>query len=273
MIPKLIHITWFSGEPYPESIKYMMSTWKKKMPEYEIKLWDMNALLNEVNIPFATEAASVRKWAFAADVTRLFAVYKYGGIWLDTDVEIFKSLDAYLDNEVFIGREANMHNRPRERWLTAHCFGAVAEHPYIKECLDYYVNRRFIQAVNANYPEELRYDMRILPEVMAVVALRRGYDWSGLRDSEEILDEGIHVYPSDYFDSPRYNSMKNVVAIHRALGGWRPGNQNVSPDYSASDSKTKDLRYYGRKVSDFLERRGYAFERLPKLRSFENERK
>lgn len=89
-------MTWFSGDPYPESIRYMMSTWKKFLPDYEIWLWDMNRLKSEVNSTFANEAVSVRKWAYAADVTRLFAVYKYGGIWLDTDVEVFSSLDPFL---------------------------------------------------------------------------------------------------------------------------------------------------------------------------------
>lgn len=270
MIPKIIHYTWFSGDPYPESIKAMMATWKKWLPDYEFRLWDADSL-KEVNSFFADEAVSVRKWAQAADVTRLYAVYKYGGIWLDTDVELFGSFDSFLDNRVFIGGEANCHNRPRERWLTSHCFGAEAGHPFIKDALDYYENRHFIQCKSMRFPESMRYHIVYLPEVQAVAALSYGYDWSYLKDEEQFLKEGVHVYPSDYFDSPRYNSMKNVVAIHRALGGWRPGNENASPDYSASDSKPKDFRYYGKKVNDFLERRGYAFERLPKLRSFENE--
>lgn len=268
MIPKIIHMTWFSGDPYPESIRYMMSTWKKVLPDYEIWLWDMNRLKSEVNSIFANEAVSVRKWAQAADVARLFAVYKYGGIWLDTDVEVFSSLDPFLDNDVFIGREANMHNRPRERWLTAHCFGAVPGHPYIKECLDYYAERHFIQCTNMNYPECMRYHMVFLPEVMAVAALHYGYDWSGLRDDEQLLESGIKVYPSDYFDSPRYKSMEHVVVIHRALGGWRPGNENAKADFGASNQKKKDIKYYGIKVNDFLEKHGYAFCKLPKLRDF-----
>lgn len=268
MIPKIIHVTWFSGDPYPESIQYMMSTWKKYLPDYEIMLWDMKKLKEEVNMPFTMEAVSVRKWACASDVVRLYAVYKYGGVWLDTDVEMFGSLDEYLKDEVFIGREANFHHRPRERWLTAHCFGAVPGHPYIKECLDYFTDRHYILSNNKNFPEVMRYHQTILPEIMAVVALKYGYDWSALRDDEQILKNGVHVYPSDYFDSPRYKSMERVKAIHRALGGWRPGNENANVNYAASNSKKKDFKYFGIKVSDFLEKRGYSFAKLPKIRSF-----
>ncbi len=272
MIPKIIHYTWFSGDPYPEHIKKMIDTWKVHLPDYEFRLWNMESL-KEVNSRFADEAVSVRKWAQAADVTRLYAVYTYGGIWLDTDVEVFKSLDPFLDNQVFIGREANMHNRPRERWLTSHCFGAVPGHPFIKDCLDYYKDRQFIQCTSDVYPEYMRYHIVFCPEVQAVAALKYGYDWSGQRDDEQMLESGIHVYPSDYFDCPRYNSMDRVVLIHRALGGWRVGNENAVPDYSGSDPLKKDFRYYGKKFNGFLEKHGYAIERLPKLRNFDNEKK
>lgn len=272
MIPKIIHYTWFSGDPFPPHIQKWMKTWKEKLPDYEFRLWDMERL-KEVNSRFANEAVSVRKWAQAADVTRLYAVYKYGGIWLDTDVELFGSLDPFLDNEVFIGRELYLHNRPRERWLTAHCFGAVAGHPFIKDCLDYYKDRPFIQCTNMVYPESMRYHIVFLPEVMAVAALKRNYDWSGQRDDEQILDENIHVYPSYYFDSPGYRSMDGVVLIHRTLGGWRVGNEDALPDYSLTNSKKKDFRYFGKRINNFLERHGYAIEHLPKLRNFDNEKK
>ena len=87
MIPKIIHYSWFSGEEMPESFIQMMDTWKKHLPDYEFKLWDRKAL-DEANIMFADEAISVRKWAFAADAIRVYAVYHYGGIWLDGDAAI-----------------------------------------------------------------------------------------------------------------------------------------------------------------------------------------
>ena len=104
MIPKLIHYSWFSGEPFPKHIEELMKTWKKVLPDYEFMLWDAKKLA-EVNNTFANEAVSVGKWAFAADFIRLYAVYTYGGIWLDTDVEKYKSFNPYLKHKMFIGRE------------------------------------------------------------------------------------------------------------------------------------------------------------------------
>lgn len=256
MIPKLIHYSWFSGEPYPKHIEALMQTWNKVLPEYQFVLWNMPKL-TAINNTFANEAISVRKWAFAADFIRLYAVYEYGGIWLDTDIEMLKSFNPFLNNEVFIGREANFHHRPRERWLTSHCFGAVAHHPFIKDCLDYYQERHFIRSSNKKFPQYLRFDMTIIPEVQAEIAKTYGYDSYGKRDDEQMLNDGIHIYPSDYFDNPQYSSMDNVVCIHRASGAWRPGCNGI-PDYSITNRKRKGFKYLGHKINDFLEDFGLA---------------
>ncbi len=89
MIPKIIHYCWLSSEPYPEKIQNCIDSWKKILPDYEIKLWNMNNF--DINsIDFVKEACSVKKWAFASDYIRLYALYNYGGIYLDSDVLIKK---------------------------------------------------------------------------------------------------------------------------------------------------------------------------------------
>lgn len=221
MIPKLIHYSWFSGEPFPQNIKNFISTWKKFLPDYEFMLWDMSSL-KRINNTFANEAVSVRKWAFAADFIRAYAVYTYGGIWFDTDIEVFKSFDPFLKDRMFIGMEANFHERPKKRYLTAHVFGAEKGHPFLKDCLEYYKNRHFISADSNKLPLEMCFDMTLMPEILSKIAVAKyGYNNDGYQDKEQILKEGIHVYPSDYFDAPRYKSMKRVVSIHRVLGSWR----------------------------------------------------
>ena len=135
MIPKLIHYSWFSGEPYPAFLKECMDTWKKVLPDYEFILWDAKKLA-ECNNTFANEAVSVKKWAFAADFVRLYAVYHYGGIWLDTDIDMFKSFDPFLNDGMFIGREYYVHQEKGKEdfvTLTSHCFGAEKGHPFLKE--------------------------------------------------------------------------------------------------------------------------------------------
>ena len=78
-----------------------MESWKRYCPDYENIEW------NEENfdvsiIPYVKEAYEAKKWAFVTDYARLWIIYHYGGIYLDTDVEIIKPLDCLLENEAFL---------------------------------------------------------------------------------------------------------------------------------------------------------------------------
>lgn len=253
MIPKLIHYSWFSGEPYPPQLKACMDTWKRVLPDYELRLWDGKDLADLGNV-FANEAVSVRKWAFAADFLRLYAVYHYGGIWLDTDVEMFCSFDPFLSDSMFIGREYYVWGTGKwgKRALTAHCFGAEKEHPFIAECLEYYEHRHFIRSTNKHLPEHLRYDMTIIPHVQAVIAANYGYDMSAKNNGEQILTNGIHVYPYQWFDQPGYTSMRDVVCIHRVAQSWQPGVKSPKTPNERTDLKRKTPGYYKLKVQQAL---------------------
>lgn len=86
-IPKVIHLCWFSGDEYPDIIKKCIDSWRRVLPDFEIKIWTKEMAL-ETNILYVKEAISVRKWAFAADVIRLWAVYHEGGVYMDSDIYI-----------------------------------------------------------------------------------------------------------------------------------------------------------------------------------------
>ena len=119
MIPKIIHYSWFSNEPIPNDLNVLISKWKEIMPDYKFILWD-GKMLEELNNNFANEAVSVKKWAFASDFLRLYAVYNYGGIWFDTDIEVFKSFDIFLSDRMFIANEAGAKGYSvKFHWLTA----------------------------------------------------------------------------------------------------------------------------------------------------------
>lgn len=252
MIPKIIHYSWFSGEPFPPQTEYYIKKWKELLPDYEFILWDKESLITTKN-KFALEAAGVTKWAFAADFIRLYAVYNYGGIWMDTDVELFKSFDPYLNDRLFIGGEANYHGIPKKRYLTSHCFGAEKGHPFLELCLSYYSERHFILSKDERLPESLRYDMTILPEIQAkIAALFYEYDANGFMDIHQILQDGMHVYPSDYFDNPRFKKVNNVVCIHHAEGGWRNLPNSTSSPLNQLKTARKNKRYYQRQVIEFV---------------------
>ena len=157
MIPKIIHYSWFSGEPMPQIYLRIMDSWKKALPDYEFHLWDAKAL-EKANIRFANEAVKAKKWAFAADAIRAYAVYHYGGIWLDGDTAVYQSFNPFLNCRMFIGKEHMMEfqhdgSNHNLNMLTAHCFGAEKGHPFLKDCVDYYENRPFILSEKENLPQ------------------------------------------------------------------------------------------------------------------------
>ena len=131
MIPKKIHYCWVGGNPLPESAKKCISSWRRYCPDYEIIEW------NESNYDFTKnqymrESFEAKKWAFATDYARLDIIYQYGGIYLDTDVEIIKSFNPLLKNKGFAGFEDS------EFVNSGQGFGAEAGNPVIKKLLESY---------------------------------------------------------------------------------------------------------------------------------------
>lgn len=249
MIPKIIHYSWFSGEQMPKAFILLQETWRKFLPDYEFKLWNAKALI-DANMVFANEAASVKKWAFAADAIRVYAIYHYGGIWLDGDVAVYQSFDPFLNYRMFIGKENSetfQHDGRCEHinLLTSHCFGAEKGHPFLKDCVDYYIDRHFILSEKLNLPQGLRYDMRLMPEIHTLLAMKYGYQGRILDvDKQEVLAEDIHVFPSYFFDSPKYGSMQDVVCIHYHFHSWTPLNDGTLDLRMQEQQRKKDVFYY-----------------------------
>jgi mannosyltransferase OCH1-like enzyme len=127
MIPKKLHYCWFGGSEMPELIKRCIQSWEKYLPDFEIVRWDDNNA--PIHIPFVKDMLSEKKWAFASDYVRLYAIYEQGGIYLDTDMEVVKSFDDLLNhNDSFIGYES-------ENRATTGAMGGVAGSKFVKACL------------------------------------------------------------------------------------------------------------------------------------------
>lgn len=130
MIPKKIHYIWFGKGEKNERVKTCIESWKKNLPDYEIIEWNEDNFAINYN-GFTRKAYENKKWAFVSDVARLWILYNEGGIYMDTDVEVYKPLDEFLDNEGFTGFEDI--NYP----VTA-TMGSIKGNPVIKMMLDYY---------------------------------------------------------------------------------------------------------------------------------------
>ena len=138
MIPKIIHYCWFGGNPYPEDVKKCIESWKKNLPDYEIREWNEgNFDFNQ--IPYTKEAYETKKWAFITDYVRLHALNLYGGIYMDTDVEILKSLDPFLHEKGFAGFE-------RIDGIQTGLMAAEKGHPFIRELKQEYEKLHFSES-------------------------------------------------------------------------------------------------------------------------------
>lgn len=241
MIPKIIHYVWVNDNPFPDKIKWCIDSWKEQLPNYQFIKWDKKKI-DEINQPFPTQAIEEEKWAFAADFTRLYALYNYGGIYLDTDVRVFKSFDPLLHHECFIGREKwlQIKNDLIEHQLTAHCIGSIPKHPYIKKCLDYYLERNFRLSNNISLPEHLRFDFTTINYVLSELLKEEGY--SALPSKKEIqsLPNKVVVYPIDYFDCEKPTN--NSFCKHYCMSSWRPAPKKEEIE-DKKQSKSEILKY------------------------------
>lgn len=127
MIPKTIHYVWLGTSPLSPLIVKCIESWKKNLPEYEIICWNENNL--DISDPVYLKTLKEKKWAFASDIARLHVLYKYGGVYLDTDMEIVKSLDPLLKTELFIGLEDDCR-------IAAGIIGCMPKNKFIEDSLN-----------------------------------------------------------------------------------------------------------------------------------------
>jgi len=220
MIPKIIHYIWLGTAEYPPLVKECIASWKKHLPDYELRLWNEKDI-TQIEVPWLTECLQAGNWAFAADFIRLWAIREYGGIYLDIDCMLCRSLDDLLDKRMFIGRENSIHfnGRRAEHYLTSCCFGAEAHHPFIEKCYEYYRNRHFVISQDTSLPMSLQYDMRIINHIQSELAKTIQYNASALAAERQSLLQGVEVYPKEYFDVG--NASNGGYCSHLAIGSWR----------------------------------------------------
>ncbi len=210
MIPQKIHYCWLSGDPFPPMIDDCIKTWKKWMPDFEFVLWDRNRI-NIEEIPWVKEAYENKKYAFAADYIRLYALYKEGGIYLDSDVEVVKDLSPLLVNKSFMGYETGGDFEPA-------IIGAEAEQEWVKRCLDYYKDRHFCNPDGT-------FNMRPLPLIVNDVLSQYYKIPKDVVMITQIEQIALTLYPAEYFSPKnihlgRIKSTKNTYTIHHFDGTW-----------------------------------------------------
>lgn len=209
-IPKIIHYCWFGRNPKPELAEKCISSWRKFCPNYEIIEW------NEENFDVAAcpiyvqQAYEAKKWAFVTDYVRLKVVYDYGGIYLDTDVELKKGLDLLLPYSAYFGFEDD------GRIATGLGFGAETGTAILAELMHDYEEIPFIL-------KDGSLDLLPCPQRNTEVFLRHGLKQD---NSWQVLDAGIQILPSEYlcpvsYKDGRMKLTKKTISIHWFSASWQ----------------------------------------------------
>lgn len=215
MIPKLIHYCWFGRNPLPKSaIKYIES-WKKYLPDYEIKEWNEDNF--DINShPYVEEAYNAKKYAFVTDYVRLYVLFHYGGIYMDTDVEVIKNLDSFLQLPAFSGFEDDTH-------IPTGIMASEKNGEWVEWQLKQYVDRHFIGVDGV-------LDMTTNVEIISQAMASEGFI---LKNGFQNFKDMIHIFPKDFFcpksaETGKLKLTTNTYTIHHFVGSWTTSSQKIN---------------------------------------------
>lgn len=212
MIPKRLHYCWFGKNEKSSLINTCISSWKKYCSDYEIIEWNEDNFDLSIN-RFAKEAYEMKKYAFVSDYVRLYVLNEYGGIYVDTDLEIRKNIDVFLNNRAFSSFES-------KEYIQTAIMGAEKGHPWIKELLDYYVNKPFV--LNDKI-------LDMTPNPVIITKITKEKYCLTLNNKEQILKDGIHIYPNYFFAVNNYYQ-KNYT-VHHFNGSWVQHRYDYKSEY------------------------------------------
>lgn len=207
MIPLIIHYCWFGRGEMPILVKDCIASWHEHMPDYEYKLWNEDNF--DVNsVPYVKEAYEAKIYAFVSDYVRLWALCNEGGLYLDTDVKVFKPFDELLQYKAFAGFEGS------KRIPVGTCVMASEAHgEWITEMLEAYRGRHYLMPDGS---VDMTSNVQLITGIMASNGFRQ--------DGTEQDYKDMHVFPVEYF-CPRqttgeYFRTEKTFCDHLGVGSW-----------------------------------------------------
>ena len=210
-IPHIIHYCWFGNPKKPKSVQKYIDNWHKMLPDYEFMEWNESNCDLEHEIVYVQEAYHCKKYAFVSDYIRIKKLNEYGGVYFDTDVKVLRSFDKYLENAQVVLGFQGVGN------LGTAFIATVAHHPLFEKFLEKYVIRHFIQEDGSMDQTSINVSLDPLVEAC-------GLDL--YNDSYQVLNEGIVVYPTEYFcafDIENWHPVitGNSCTVHYMESSWR----------------------------------------------------
>lgn len=223
-IPKIVHYCWFGGKEKPDSVKRCIESWKKFLPDYQLMEWNEDNF-NIEKLQYTKEAYAAKKYAFVSDVARIEALYQYGGIYMDTDVEVLKSFTPLLDARCILGME-------EKEYIATSFMAFEKKHPLIRQFLNLYENINFLdengQIITGTNVAKL-----------TNLLIEKGFVQENYYQE---LEEGIKIYPKEFF-SPydyincHYTITENSYCVHHFAVSWMSKKEQVKKGIKKQLSK------------------------------------
>lgn len=210
MIPKIIHACWFGKNDMPQSARGYVATWKKYNPDYQIILWNEDNF-DIMSNQYVREAYQCKKYAFVTDYVRLKVLYDYGGIYMDTDVEVKRSLDDLLNYPAFSGFES-------EKFFPTGTMGAEPKNRWIKVLLDDYKYRHFLLPNGG---------MDMTTNTKRITAITQKLYPVILNNTYQELGGDLVLMPFEYLCAKdpvngKIKETNNTYTVHHFAGSWLP---------------------------------------------------
>lgn len=206
MISKIIHYCWFGGNPLPELAQKCIASWKKYCPDFEIMEWNESNFDIHCNA-YVEEAYAAGKWAFVSDVARLCALKAYGGIYMDTDVEVISSLDTLLAYDLVLGFET-------EDKISTGIMASCKDNALISEMLRDYEHSHFIR-------QDGSFDVTTNVKRITAICLKYGFQMNNTRQhvQDMLLLPKEYFSPKD-FETAALSVTEHTLVIHHFDGSW-----------------------------------------------------
>lgn len=180
MIPKKIHYCWFGNGPKNDLMEKCIDSWQRVLPDYRIKEW--NETNSPMNLPYVQEAHNNKLWSKISNFVRLYVIYTEGGIYFDTDVEVIKRFDVFLENDCFLGFQYK--EKINNAWVNNAVMGSIPTHPFVKRCMDLTIEG--LVTMDEFYLHSPDVTTKVLEEM-------------GLRKYGMQMIGDIRLYPAEYF--------------------------------------------------------------------------